>query len=64
MNVIALLAAALVLVESLGGEDGTLKVDSRLVGVGAAGVAIALRGGMVTVVTVAAVAAALARAIA
>lgn len=68
MSVIALLAAALlsalVVVETFGDPDQSLELDARVIGVGAAAVVLSLRGGMLSAVTAAAAAAALARAIA
>jgi branched-subunit amino acid transport protein len=57
------LLAALVAVETFGGEHRTLVVDARLGGLAAAAVALALRRSMTVVVIVAAVATALARAL-
>ena len=57
------LLAALVAVETFGGEHRTLVVDARLAGVAAAGVALALRQSMTVVVIAAAVATAITRAI-
>lgn len=57
------LLAALVVTQALGTSDG-FSVDARLVGVGAAGVALALRAPLVVVVVLAAVATAATRAIA
>lgn len=54
------LLAALVVTQSVGGKDGIV-VDARLVGLGAAAVAIRLRAPLLAVVTVAALATALAR---
>jgi branched-subunit amino acid transport protein len=54
------LLAALVVTQSVGGKDGVV-LDARLVGLGAAVVAIALRAPLIVVVVVAAVATALAR---
>jgi branched chain amino acid efflux pump len=52
------LLAALTALEALGAEGGSLHVDARTAGVGAAGVAVALRAPMVaTLVLAAAVAA-------
>ena len=65
-DVAALLAptllAALVVTQTLGSSDG-LDVDARLVGVGAAGLALALRAPLMVVVVLAAVATAVARAL-
>jgi len=67
LEVIALLApallGALVAVETLSGEDGALVLDARAGGVAAAGVALALRAPLMGAVTVAAVTAALLRAL-
>jgi branched-subunit amino acid transport protein len=57
------LLAALVAVETLGGEHRTLVVDARLAGLAAAGIAIALRRSMTVVVIAAAIATAITRAI-
>ena len=54
------LLAALVVTQSLGGKGGIV-LDARLVGLGAAAVAIWLRAPLIVVVVVAAAAAALAR---
>lgn len=54
------LLAALVVTQSVGGKDGIV-LDARLVGLGAAVVAIALRAPLIMVVVVAALATALAR---
>jgi branched-subunit amino acid transport protein len=54
------LLAALVVTQSLGGKDG-IEVDARLVGVGAAAVAIWLRAPLILVVVVAALTTALVR---
>ena len=58
-DLVALLAptllAALVVTQTLGSSDG-LSVDARLVGVGVAGVALALRAPLIVVVVLAAVA--------
>jgi branched-subunit amino acid transport protein len=54
------LLAALVVTQSVGGKDGIV-LDARLVGLGAAVVAIALRAPLIVVVAVAALATALAR---
>ena len=54
------LLAALVVTQTLGGEDG-LDADARLAGVGAAMVAIALRAPLVVVVVLAATTTALVR---
>lgn len=68
LEAIALLApallAALVVTETLGGEDKSLVLDARAVGVGAAAVALALRASLLIAVVVAAGAAALARGLA
>jgi len=56
------LLAALVVTQTLGGSDG-LEVDARLVGVGAAGVALAFRAPLIVAVVVAAAATAAARAL-
>jgi branched-subunit amino acid transport protein len=56
------LLAALVVTQSVGGKDGIL-LDARLVGLGAAVVAIRLRAPLIVVVVVAALAAALVRAL-
>jgi branched-subunit amino acid transport protein AzlD len=56
------LLGALVVTQTLGSSDG-LSVDARLVGVCAAGVALALRAPLVLVVVVAAVATAITRAL-
>jgi len=68
MDVIALVAAALlaalVVVETFGGEDQALEVDARAVGVAAAAfVLLVLRASMLWAVGAAAVAAALTRAL-
>ena len=67
MDVIALVAAALlaalVVVETFGGEDQTLEVDARFVGVVVAGVVLFFRGSMLWAVGAAAVTAALVRAL-
>jgi Branched-chain amino acid transport protein (AzlD) len=67
-DVIALVApallTALVVVETVGGEDGELVLDARMGGVLAAGGALALRLPITIVVLVAAVAAAVIRALA
>jgi branched-subunit amino acid transport protein len=55
------LLAALVVVQTLGADDGIV-ADARLLGVGAAAVAIALRAPLLVVVAVAAVTTALVRA--
>jgi branched-subunit amino acid transport protein len=55
------LLAALVVTQAVGGKDGIV-FDARLVGLGAAVVAIALRAPLIVVVVVAALAAALVRA--
>jgi branched-subunit amino acid transport protein len=57
------LLAALVAVETFGGEHRTLVIDARLAGLVAAGVTLVLRQSMTVVVIVAAVATALARAL-
>jgi branched-subunit amino acid transport protein len=57
------LLAALVVTQALGSSDG-LSVDARLVGVGAAGVALALRAPLIVVVALAAAATAATRALA
>lgn len=66
-GVISLLApallAALVAVETFGGEHRSLVIDARLAGLLAAGVALALRQSMTVVVIVAAVATAVTRAL-
>jgi len=54
------LLAALVVTQSVGGKDGIV-LDARLVGLGAAAVAIRLRAPLIVVVLVAALATALAR---
>jgi branched-subunit amino acid transport protein len=54
------LLAALVVTQSVGGKDGIV-IDARLVGLGAAVVAIWLRAPLIVVVLVAALATALAR---
>jgi len=54
------LLAALVVTQSLGGKDG-IEVDARLIGVGAAAVAIWLRAPLILVVVVAALTTALVR---
>jgi len=54
------LLAALVVTQSVGGKDG-LVLDARLVGLGAAAVAIWLRAPLIVVVVVAALATALVR---
>jgi branched-subunit amino acid transport protein len=56
------LLAALVVTQTIGSAEG-LSVDARLVGAGAAGVALALRAPLIAVVVVAAVATAAARAV-
>jgi hypothetical protein len=58
MGVIALLApallAALVVTETLGGEEGSeLNVDERVLGVAGAGAVLALRGGILLAMAVA-----------
>jgi hypothetical protein len=58
------LLTALVVVETVGGEDGELTIDARLGGVVAAAGALALRLPITAVVVVAAVAAAVIRALA
>ena len=67
MDVIGLVAAALlaalVVVETFAGQDQTLELDARIVGVAAAALVLALRGGMLWAVGAAAVAAALSRAV-
>lgn len=66
LRVIALIApavlAALVITETLTAESGDIRVDERLVGVAAAGGALAVRASMLVAVAVAALATALARA--
>jgi branched-subunit amino acid transport protein len=66
-DVIALLApallAALVLVETVGTDDGSLRLDARLVGVVVAAGVLAVGRGMLWAVAAAAVTAAAARAI-
>jgi branched-subunit amino acid transport protein len=57
------LLAALVAVETFGGEHRTLVVDARLAGLAAAAVALALRQSMTVVVIAAAIATAVTRAI-
>jgi branched-subunit amino acid transport protein len=68
MDVIALLApallAALVLVETVGTDDGSLELDARLLGVAAAGGVLATARSMLGAGAAAAVTAAAARAIA
>jgi hypothetical protein len=56
------LLGALVVTQTLGGPDG-LEVDARLVGVCAAGVALALRAPLIVVVVLAAAATAVTRAL-
>ena len=56
------LLAALVVTQSVGGKDGIV-LDARLVGLGAAAVAIRLRAPLIVVVVVAALATALVRAL-
>ena len=56
------LLAALVVTQTLGSSDG-LSVDARLVGVGAAVLALALRAPLIVVVALAAVATAVTRAL-
>ena len=56
------LLAALVVTQTLGGSDG-LEVDARLVGVGTAGLALALRAPLIVVVVLAAAATAVTRAL-
>ena len=56
------LLAALVVTQTLGGSDG-FDVDARLVGVGVAGLALALRAPLILVVVLAAGATALTRAL-
>jgi branched-subunit amino acid transport protein len=67
MDVIALLApallAALVLVETVGTDDGAIELDARLLGVAAAGAVLAARRSMLWAVLAAAVTAAGARAL-
>jgi len=58
------LLASLVVYETLNTDGPGIKLDARLVGLAAAGAALALKRSMLVVVTVAAVATALARAIA
>ncbi len=58
------LLAALVLVETIGDGNGGFRLDARLGGLAAAGVAIALRLPTLAIVVVAAVATALLRALA
>jgi branched-subunit amino acid transport protein len=64
--VVALLApallAALVITQTVGGEEG-IAADARIVGVGAAALAVAVRAPLLVVVVVAAVATALVRAL-
>ena len=55
------LLAALVAVETFGGEHRTLVIDARLAGLAAAAVALALRQSMIVVVVVAAVVTAVTR---
>jgi hypothetical protein len=57
------LLAALIVYETLAAKDGGITVDERVVGVGAAGGALALRAPMAVVVIGAAAATALARAV-
>ena len=57
------LLAALVAVETFGGEHRSLVIDARLAGLAAAAVALALRQSMTVVVIVAAIATAITRAI-
>jgi branched-subunit amino acid transport protein len=57
------LLAALVAVETFGGEHRTLVVDARLAGLIAAGIALALRQSITVVVVVAAIATAVTRAV-
>jgi branched-subunit amino acid transport protein len=57
------LLAALVAVETFGGAHRTLVVDARVMGLAAAGVALALRRSMTVVVVVAAIATAITRAL-
>jgi branched-subunit amino acid transport protein len=68
MDVIALLApallAALVLVETVGGEERSLELDARLLGVAVAGGVLASGRSMLWAVGVAALVAAAARAVA
>jgi hypothetical protein len=56
--------ASLVVYETLNTDGAGIELDARLVGLAAAGTALALKRSMLVVVTVAAVATALARAIA
>ncbi len=56
------LLAALVVTQTLGSSDG-LEVDARLVGVGAAGVALAFRAPLIVAVVIAAAATAATRAL-
>jgi branched-subunit amino acid transport protein len=57
MGVVGLLAppllAALVVTQTLGGEGSEVVVDERIVGVAGAGVALALRGGILVAISVA-----------
>jgi branched-subunit amino acid transport protein len=59
----AALLAALVVVETFGGEHGGFELDARAAGLGAAGAAVLLRQSIVVVAVVAAVAAAAVRAL-
>jgi branched-subunit amino acid transport protein len=67
MDVIALLApallAALVLVETVGTDDGVIELDARLAGVAAAGAVLAARRSMLWAVAAAAFTAAALRAL-
>ena len=67
LRVISLVAPAvltgLIVYEALGGQGGGVAVDERLVGLAAAGAAIAVRAPMTVVIIVAAAATAAARAI-
>jgi branched-subunit amino acid transport protein len=58
------LLAALVVTQTLGGDNGGFTVDARLAGLGAAAVALLLRAPLLVVITVAAVTAALVRLVA
>jgi hypothetical protein len=53
--------AALVVTQSLGGDNGGFTIDARLAGLAAAAVALLLRAPLLVVITVAAITAALVR---
>jgi branched-subunit amino acid transport protein len=56
--------AALVVTQSLGGDNGGFAIDARLAGLAAAAVALLLRAPLLVVITVAAITAALVRLVA